>query len=881
MYTMQRLLVTMIGAALAVTAGAQALDYQGPPDRGVDSRASAGQVQVDPPARVARLAYLTGDVSFTPAGESDWVQAQVNRPLVAGDKLWTGGSSRVEVQIGSSTIRLDHDSSFDFLTLDDRLAQVELTQGALDLSVRRLNGNESYEIDTPTIAFIVDRVGEYRIDVNSGGYTVVTARRGGGEAVGEGGRRVTIAEGQSVRFNDSQLQDYRVDRIGTPDTFDSFTVERERRYTRAPAHRYVSESVVGYEDLDEYGTWDEAAEYGHVWYPTEVAADWAPYHDGHWAWVDPWGWTWVDNAPWGFAPFHYGRWAYVGSRWGWVPGPLDIEPVYAPALVAFVGGGDFSIGVSLGGPIGWFALGPRDVYFPGYRCGRDYFDRVNYGGSVYINRTVVNNYYGSWSSGRLNYANLNYTNRTAPGALTAMSGSAFVAGQPVRSSAIAVGGTTFANARVLPRAALTPTRDSLLGGRGRAAAPPNAALNRAVIAANRPAAAAPSFAQRQALLQKNAGQPLTTTQLRSLAAHPGNARSAAQASRNVRVVGRNGPAVAASASAGRSANGLATAGAARDGRTSPSRAPEMNRSPAKANAQYLRSAGFAHQGVVPGSERATTANDARARAQAARSERGATVAGNGRAPIERGSRANARLNSATFAHSPNSRAAEARDRSVASVSRGENARASRDRGATTQSTARERSRAITQSQGRSATARERTTFAPQNPRAASRIEQTRRAPELSRSAAADRSARQAAQRVQRSAQQRESLQSRVRAESARSSRPQYSQRVERQAPVQRESRPSFSQRIERQAPVQRESRPSFSQRVERQAPARVERQAPVRREVMQRSEPPRVQQQVTRAPQVERGPRQVARSAPPREQPRGNDKKRDRDDGGH
>ncbi len=76
-----------------------------------------------------------------------------------------------------------------------------------------------------------------------------------------------------------------------------------------------------------------------MWVPNGTPAGWAPYHYGHWVWVDPWGWTWVDDAPWGFAPFHYGRWAYVGGYWGWVPGPIAARPVYAPALVAWVGGG--------------------------------------------------------------------------------------------------------------------------------------------------------------------------------------------------------------------------------------------------------------------------------------------------------------------------------------------------------------------------------------------------------------------------------------------------------------------------------------------------------------------------------------------------------------
>ena len=61
--------------------------------------------------------------------------------------------------------------------------------------------------------------------------------------------------------------------------------------------------------------------------PDSRQRDLGPYRDGRWIWQEPWGWTWVDNAPWGFAPFHYGRWAYVGSRWGWVPGPSRVRPV--------------------------------------------------------------------------------------------------------------------------------------------------------------------------------------------------------------------------------------------------------------------------------------------------------------------------------------------------------------------------------------------------------------------------------------------------------------------------------------------------------------------------------------------------------------------------
>src|ERR1035441_183444 len=95
-----------------------------------------------------------------------------------------------------------------------------------------------------------------------------------------------------------------------------------------------------------------------VWVPNGTPGGWAPYHFGHWVWVDPWGWTWIDDAPWGFAPFHYGRWAYAGAGWVWVPGAMAARPVYAPALVAFVGFG--GAGMTAG-----FPLGPGEVYPPG------------------------------------------------------------------------------------------------------------------------------------------------------------------------------------------------------------------------------------------------------------------------------------------------------------------------------------------------------------------------------------------------------------------------------------------------------------------------------------------------------------------------------------
>jgi len=101
----------------------------------------------DPPARVARLGYIEGSVSFQPAGESDWVGAVPNRPMTTGDQLWGDVDSRAEVQLGSAVIRLSALTGFSFLNLDDNTVQIQLTSGTLNVTVRRLGDSEDFEID--------------------------------------------------------------------------------------------------------------------------------------------------------------------------------------------------------------------------------------------------------------------------------------------------------------------------------------------------------------------------------------------------------------------------------------------------------------------------------------------------------------------------------------------------------------------------------------------------------------------------------------------------------------------------------------------------------------------------------------------------------------
>jgi len=141
----------------------------------------------EPPARVARLGYVSGSVSFAPAGQTDWIQAALNRPVTTGDRLWVDDHSRAELQIGGAAIRLGASTSVTVLNLDDQMAQVQISQGSLKLRVRRIAQNQIFEVDTPNLAFVLHQPGEYRVDVDpNGDSTVALVQSGEAEVYGVG-----------------------------------------------------------------------------------------------------------------------------------------------------------------------------------------------------------------------------------------------------------------------------------------------------------------------------------------------------------------------------------------------------------------------------------------------------------------------------------------------------------------------------------------------------------------------------------------------------------------------------------------------------------------------------------------------------------------------
>ncbi len=485
--------------------------------------ATAASAQDDPPSRVLRLNYTNGNVSMEPAGIDDWAPAVVNRPFGTDDYLYTDSRAVAELHTDSAAIRMGEYTNAGVLNLTDTLLQLKLTQGDMYFRLRDLQPDEALEIDTPNAAINLQRAGVYRIHVDPNANTTFVVAREGQAEITAGGQALTLNAGDAVNLAGTESLAYSVVAAPAPDVFDSWCAQRDARFESAQATQYVPPSVIGYEDLQDHGVWNETPDYGAVWVPNGTPAGWAPYRDGHWAWIEPWGWTWVDDAPWGFAPFHYGRWVYWHDRWGWAPGPVVVarggdrgpvrRPIYAPAMVAWFGGAHWGVSVAIGSApsVGWVPLGWGEVYTPCYHVSPHYFSNVNIYNTRIVNNVNITNVYRTVYVNKAVY-NQTFVNVHAPNAVVAMRQEQFASGRPVRESAIAFRQDQLAHFNpgqasvVAPRVA--PSRQAVLTTLGRPAArPPQAFFERAVIARATPAAAVAPFAARQAFLQQHAGQP--------------------------------------------------------------------------------------------------------------------------------------------------------------------------------------------------------------------------------------------------------------------------------------------------------------------------------------------------------------------------------------
>jgi hypothetical protein len=329
----------------------------------------------DPPARVGRVALTQGQVSIGGDVGAEMNPAQVNWPVTSGNMLTTAAGARTELRIGSTSIRLDGDSSLEVVELDDDSIRLRLHYGSASVRIVNADVLRGFELVTPQARVHLQQPGRVRIDAERVRDTSAVNVFDGAALVESGGSQLTVRAGKRAEITDDDMRTAGA----VQDGFDSWSASRDRIEDKAASSRYVTTEMTGYEDLDRYGSWRTDSEYGPLWTPS-VAADWVPYRDGSWTWIEPWGWTWVDNAPWGYAPFHYGRWVQVNRRWAWAPGSRAEHLVWAPALVGWVGGADWNITFrdrSRRPGFGWYPLTPHDRYVPSWHASDNHVHWLN------------------------------------------------------------------------------------------------------------------------------------------------------------------------------------------------------------------------------------------------------------------------------------------------------------------------------------------------------------------------------------------------------------------------------------------------------------------------------------------------------------------------
>ncbi|GAC1633214.1 MAG: hypothetical protein NVS9B14_07600 [Candidatus Acidiferrum sp.] len=446
------------------------------------------------------------------------------------------------MHIGSTAIRVSGQTSVSFLNLDDRTVQIELNSGTVNVRVRNLYGDDVFEVDTPNLSLTILQRGDYRITVDpDGSFTTITLRDGQGQITG-GGEAFLVDRGSQVQVSGTDRISYDIYDLPGRDRFDEWSYSRQVREERSRSSRYVSAELTGSEDLDENGTWRNDSRWGAIWIPTHVSREWAPYREGHWAWVDPWGWTWVDDAPSGFVTSHYGRWAHMdddrngGGEWAWVPPRLEdgrdgreYRPVYSPALVTFVGDSNSSRDFGQGGGVAWFALAPGEVYLPARQASPTYITNVNITNTV-VQQTTITNVVNN------NVQTTNYINQNVAGAVTAVPRATFVNAQPVARAAVRVAPGSITASPAVHTAPVAPVRASVMGAGRESAAnatsasappkPPAAIVSRPVVAKVAPPPAPVAFEQKQRALDANPGKPLDAKAEQSLraATPPPNAK---------------------------------------------------------------------------------------------------------------------------------------------------------------------------------------------------------------------------------------------------------------------------------------------------------------------------------------------------------------------
>jgi len=340
---------------------------------------------------------LDGQATVILAGSQTRESAELNQPILPGDRLLVSNGSRVElvladrslVHVAGSTeiafdaLALSPDDSADLSNGDrddrydgddrygspgyDRDSDRTSDRGPLRVnrnvraSVLRLldgevrietdnfpRGFEPPQVETGNATVYLGEHGSFRLISEQDDWSEVTVREGSAEIATERGSQI-VREGQTATIDGATrarislrpatgrdaLERWAAVLLDQGDAYRDRYVDDDLRYSSVP--------------LANYGSWI-TVDHRQIWRP-RVSAGWRPYSQGRWR-NGPGGAIWISSEPWGWVPYHYGTWDYFpGYGWGWVPGR-----VFSPAWVYWYWGPSY---------VGWCPVGYYTRYYGG------------------------------------------------------------------------------------------------------------------------------------------------------------------------------------------------------------------------------------------------------------------------------------------------------------------------------------------------------------------------------------------------------------------------------------------------------------------------------------------------------------------------------------
>ena len=307
-------------------------------------------------SRVLRASLIEGDVTYLRSDLDQWIDLNVNTPLLEGDKVWVGRDGRAEIEFeDGSRVRLAQNTIIEFTHLglydgDSRQAEIQFSGGLATFDVVSESG--TLNIATPLFLLQVAKPAQFRVEVESDGSSHVVTFEGRVQIESQQGN-LFLDKGEDVRFLSDDPDRYYLGTNYQPDEWDRWNSERDEHLSTLKSKSTLPyESGWSAEELDQYGSWYSVPSYGTVWRP-HCDSNWVPFSMGRWAWYNPFGWTWVSFEPWGWVPYHHGRWAHVPSYgWCWVPGSYG---QWCPGAVSWIVGPSW---------VGWVPLAPSEPWYP-------------------------------------------------------------------------------------------------------------------------------------------------------------------------------------------------------------------------------------------------------------------------------------------------------------------------------------------------------------------------------------------------------------------------------------------------------------------------------------------------------------------------------------